>query len=270
MKRRDFVRTAAGTAAITSLAGCNSSTGTSDEEAEDVPAPVPSKELLNEGGWNEIASTNERILDRNMLGGRVHVTADTHSRYYEDAELRKEMKEKTMSHFDAPLSAFSANRIALNPSPADLPFGVGVDEVLDLITDQVLTQFESRLKKSNIENVRKQGEREISVATGGEAALNDFAADYRYSAMEIPIPGQEGERKTLSIEGGTLGINALLAVWRNGEDVMVAGGAHPAENFTKTVEKDLTDGIQVTVDLDFGLEPEEYEEELLGLIKSVE
>lgn len=269
MKRRDFVRTAAGTAAVTALAGCSTSTGTSDEAAADVPAPVPSEELLNEGGWSEVASTTERILDRDLLGGRVHVTADTHSKYYEDAALRSEMKEKTMGHFDAPLSAFSANRIALDPSPADLPFGMGVKEVLGKITEQVRTQFKSRLKDSNIENVRKTGEREISVATGGKATLTEFAAEYNYSKMEVPIPGRDGSQP-LTIESGTLEINALLAVWRNDEYVMVAGGAHPAENFTETAKKDVTDAIQVTVDLDFGLEPKQYEAELLALIKSVE
>jgi len=59
-------------------------------------------------------------------------------------------------------------------------------------------------------------------------------------------------------------------VWNAGDYVVVAGGAYPGENFATTTEKDLSEAITVTVDVDLGLAPSEYEQEVRGLMAATE
>ncbi len=49
----------------------------------------------------------------------------------------------------------------------------------------------------------------------------------------------------------------------------MAGGAYPAENFARVTEADLSDAISVTIDVDLGLTPDAYREELFELVRNV-
>lgn len=252
---------AAGTAA---LAGCTGS-GSKDGSGSGAP-PAPDEDLLGAGGWAERSTDSRRLMEREFLGGAVTVTADAETTQYEDAALRRELRERTLGGLDTSLALFSTTRIALDPNPADLPLGVGTKEILAEIRTRARDQFEATLADAGLSNVRETGERDLALASGATTTLTEFVADYEYGAMRVPLPGERAAR----IEGGTIAVAGLLAVWRDGRHVVVGGGAYPASNVVESVRTELSDAITVDVDVDLGLTPETYGEELRGLIASVE
>lgn len=268
LPRRKFLRATAGVAAAATLAGCSTSVEDSDSNPENVPAPEPSEELLHEGGWKQVGASQRRLFEEQYLGGRVSVVADAHALQYEDAALRGAVKERTLGHLDAPLSVFSASRIATSPNHRDLPAGIGSDKIIDVIRSTAEDEFTDRLEKQpQLSNVRITGDEEISTADGSETTLTKFAADFHYEPMKFPVPETD---ETLDLDSGTLEIHGMMAVWPAGETVLVAGGAYPGMNFDESGSADLSEAIELTVDVDLGLTPDEYAEELRELVKSVQ
>ena len=263
-RARRLVLAAGGAAGTASLAGCTAS-GSENGSGSGAP-PAPDEDLLGRGGWAEQSTDDRRLLEREFLGGRVTVTADAETTRYEDAALRRTLRERTLGGLDSSLALFSVARITLDPNPADLPLGVGTKEVLAEVRTRAREQFEATLADAGLSNVRETGERDLSLASGGTTTLTEFAADYEYEAMRVPLPGGKDAR----IDGGTIEVAGLLAVWRDGRHVVVGGGAHPASNVVESVRTELSDAITVDVDVDLGLTPEAYGEELRGLVASIE
>jgi hypothetical protein len=126
-------------------------------------------------------------------------------------------------------------------------------------------QLRDRLDAAGISDVEETGTDTLSVAGGHEANLIELQGNYPVSDITFPV--QEGS--TITIEGGALPIEALLAVWAADGNYLIAGGAFPAANFTRETESALSDAISVSVDVDLGLTPDAYREELLGLVTAV-
>ena len=55
----------------------------------------------------------------------------------------------------------------------------------------------------------------------------------------------------------------------DGRDAFVAGGAYPASNYEQTIQRTITEAIELTLEIDLGLSPSAYESELISLVQSV-
>lgn len=255
MKRRTFIGAAAG-AGLAGLAGCGAS-------ASPTPPQVP-EERLEEGGWKRTDAFTEEVFEREFAG--VTVTATAVTRIYDDAALAAEIEEKTLGAVQAQQASFFATRVTFDPNLADLPGGVGREELIDRTEEEARASFRARLEDAGLTNIEQSGTGTFEPATADvEGRRTDYTADFAFDAMEFPV----SEDRTVTVEGGAIGVSGTLAVWVTEEGVLVTGGAHPAENFERTVEEELSEAITVTVDMDLGLTPEEYRTELQGLMTNV-
>lgn len=260
-RTRRLLLAAGGAGATATLAGCSAlgSAGT------DAP-PELDEDLLDRGGWVEQSTDSRRLVESEFLGGRVTVTADAETTQYEDRALRRELAARTLGGLDTSLALLSVTLITLDPNPADLPMGIGAKEIMAEIRDRAREQFEGRLADAGLSNVREIGERDLSLSAGGTTTLTEFAADYEYDGMRVPLPGPNDVRT----EAGAIEVAGMLAVWFDGRHVVVGGGAYPASNVVRSVRAELSEAITVDVDVDLGLTPEAYGEELRKLVASIE
>lgn len=249
MDRRSLLGTAAGLGLV-GLAGCSTLA-----EASVSPPDVPEAEM-QDAGWTQTDSSQRTLLEESY--GPVTFTAEGYTVTYTDAALNDRIREATLGRVDGRLALFSATRIDFSPDIAELPGGVGRKEVLDEIEASARETFRSRLQDAGLADVTRTATGSFDVDTGESASLTEYEATYEVPAFEFPV--QDG--KTITIEGAGLAVRGDLAVWHHGDYGVVAGGAYAAENFARTETEDLSEAITVSVDIDLGLEPETYREEL--------
>lgn len=255
MHRRQFMAGAVATG-VASLAGCSA--------AAAVPPPRVSSQLLNEGGWERTADESGVVFERSMAG--VTLTATQHTRQYSDTELRAAIKERTLGNVDTDLNVFFATRVDFNPNIDNLPAGIGRAEIMNIVTENAKQGFRDQLTSAGLENVEETGTDTLTVDTGEEADLTTFAADFPFEGIALQVTPD----KAVRIPGTTIGIEGRMATWHHGDFVLIAGGANPAETYAETINQSLSDGIDVTVDIDMKLAPKRYATEVTNLIKSVQ
>lgn len=252
MDRRSFLASAV-TASAAALAGCTAS-------AEDVPPPEATADAFDDR-W-ELIDANGRTVFEESYGG-VTLVATEHRVTYEQRALRERTTENTLGRVDASLALFFATRIDFAPSIDSVPVAHG--EIMDRIEAESKASFEAQLREAGLEDVREVGEGTLRIDTGHDADRFEYAATAPLDGFSFDLGAGEGVE--LDLDG--LEIAGELAVWHDGEDALVAGGIHPAENLDERIEEDLTPAIDVTVEIDMGFAPEEYEEELLAIMRSV-
>lgn len=254
MNRRTFVATL-GAGTVTALAGCQTAVGS-------VAPPQVPQDALEAGGWE---LRNERIEETVFEEDYSVVTVEAvaSGRTYADAALRDQVRADTLGTVDTDLALFSATRIDMAPAVDEL--GPVQSEVQSRIQDNALAQLRSRMESAGIADVEGTGSDTLEVAGGTTADLTELAGHYPIEDIQFPVR----EDTTIEIEGADLRVEALLAVWAADGNYLVAGGAYPAENFTRETESDLSDAINVSIDVDLGLTPEAYRGELLDLVTSV-
>lgn len=254
MQRRSFMA-ALGVGALGTLAGCQTAVGA-------VAPPEVPQEALQDGGWELREETNnETVFEDNY--GPVTVEAAATSRTYADAALREQVRADTLGTVDTDLSLFSATRIDMAPSVDEL--GPVRTEVKNRIQDNARQQLRQRMEATGITDIERTGTDTIEVAGGIEADLTELSGVYPVEDIQFPVR----DDTTISVEGADLGVTALLAVWAADGNYLVAGGAYPAENFVRQTESELSDAITVSIDVDLGLTPDAYREELLELVTGV-
>lgn len=251
MKRRAFIGTA-GIAGLGVLAGCSTAVGTV------APPSVPEQTLSN-GGWEQTDRTEKTVFEESY--GPVTVTAESTTLTYSDTALAASVKGKTLDRIEGDLAIFAASHINFSPDLNNLPGDVGRKEVLAETEAAAREQFEDRMRDSGLETVTQTGEEEFRTDSGENASLTTYEAEFPVDEMTYEAGG-----KTITIDTGAIKVAGDLAVWNEGDYVVVAGGAYPAENVAKTTTEELSDAITVTVDIDLGLTPEAYREEIRGLI----
>ena len=254
MQRRTFLATV-GAGTLGTLAGCQTAVGA-------VAPPSVSQDDLDAGGWTLREKTDDETVFEEAYSF-VTVEAVATSRTYADAALREQVRTDTLGTVDTDLALFSATRVDIAPAVDEL--GPVQSEVTGRIREHAVTQLRERLEAAGISDVEETGTDTLSVAGGHEADLVELRGSYPISDITFPVK----EGTTITIEGGDLQIAALLAVWAADGNYLIAGGAYPAENFTRETESALSEAISVTVDVDLGLTPEAYREELLGLVTAV-
>lgn len=254
MDRRRFLGAAAAAGAA-GLAGCSTAVGT-------IPRPEVPQSKLDEGGWEKVGDEHRTVFEREY--GGVTVEAKAHSVTYEDAALKQEIVEKSLEQVQGQFALFSATRIDMAPSIDDLPVAKG--RILDATEESAREQFEAQMENAGLSSVEQADTGTLTVDTGEDARLTTYEATFPVPTMSFPVT----EDRTMEIEGTDLRVRGDLAVWQHGDFVLVSGGAHPGENFARDVSKELSDAIQVSVSIDLGLTPDEYEQELRGLMTAVQ
>jgi len=251
MNRRRFLG-GAGVVGLGALAGCTNALGS-------VAPPQVPDDQLSEGGWEQTDRTEETVLDESY--GPVNVTAKSTTLTFSDTALAAEVTDKTLGRIDGTLSIFAASHIDFDPDLNNLPAGVGTKEVVSEVETQARAQFEQRMRDQGLENVERVGEEEFTTDSGKSPGLATYRGEFPVGTIEFDANGE-----TFTLDVGTIEVAGDLAVWNQGEYVVVAGGAYPAENYADTVSRDLSEAISVTVDVDLGLTPGEYREEVRNLM----
>ena len=253
--RRTYLGAAAGIG-FTALSGC-----TSTATAMKRPPKVPQSKL-DDGGWKLLdESTEDPAYEQSV--GPATLTATTVTRLYEDAALRADIEEKTLGTASGQFATFFASRVTFDPNLADLP--VGGERILDAVESKARKTFESQLRDAGLEGIEQTGTGTFEVNSGTEARLTGYEAAYPFEGLSIELTPE----RTLTIAGGDVNVAGHLAVWKNDEAVLLAGGAYPAENFRREVSKSPSAAIDVDVTIDLGLTPEAYRQELFSLIRRV-
>lgn len=253
MRRRTFL--AAGAAATAAgLAGCSA--------RGSPPAPTIPQSLLDDGGWEQYNQRVETVFEQTYFG--VTVTAEAHTLEFEDVALRAEVREKTLGAIDARLAVLFASKLAISPDLSSLPVARGT--VLDEVETAARDQFRTQLSSAGLADVSRTSTGSLTVDTGESARLTEFSANYPFEGVSFPVTGEQ----SVSLPGGDIAVEGLLAVWTHGGYVLLTGGAYPAENYADSVTRSLSDAITVGVDVDLGLSPDAYRSEARALVKAVE
>lgn len=255
MRRRAFIGSAAA-AGLAGLAGCSASAAP--------PKPRVPEERLSEGGWVQTDSVSREVFESEFAG--VTVTAIAETLIYEDAALAAEVENKTLGAVSSQQAMFFATRVRFDPNLTDLPAGVGRQEIVDRTEEETRASFRQRLEDAGLTNIEQTGTGTFDPATtDATARRTDYAATFAFEDMEFPV----SDDRTVTVEGGDIGVAGLIAVWATSDSVLITGGAHPAENFTRDTKKNVSDAITVAVEIDLGLTPGAYREELTGLMANV-
>lgn len=257
MNRRDYLAAGAGVGAA-ALSGC------SFLAAAETPTPQVPEQRLDEGGWVQTGETSGTVLERSY--GPVTLQAVSHTLQFVDEALQTRVAERTLGQIEAALSVFFATRVDFSPNLDNLPAGAGQAEIVDQVKASSREQFEAQMREQGLTDIEKTGEGALDVDTGETAETVELTAVFPFEGIEFPVTEQE----SVTIPSSDIEVSALLAVWHHGDFVLVSGGAHPAQNFTTDVEDSLSEGITVSVDVDLGLQPEAYAEEMRGLVAGVQ
>lgn len=251
MDRRTFLGSA-GVAGLGALAGCSNALGT-------VAPPQVPDDKIQAGGWEQTNREETTVFKQSF--GPVKVTGKSTTLTFNDVELASEVQEKTLGRIDGTLSLFAASHINFNPDLNNLPAGVGRKEVVNTAKRAAREQFKARMREQGLENVVEVGEEEFQTDAGKTPGVTTFSAEFPVGTIEYAA-GEE----SFTVDVGSIEVAGDLAVWNEGTYVVVAGGAYPAENYASTTEQQLSEAITVTVDVDLGLTPSAYREELRGLM----
>lgn len=233
----------------------------------DVPEPVVTHESVEED-WRLVDSSDSVAFEEDV--GPVTVRALERTVVYEYVD----MAEAAADAFDAdgsPVTFFAA-RIDLRPALDQLPGGFGRDRLMEEVRAAAEAAFRSQLAGSGVSDVERTGSGETSVESGHTATTSEFVARFDIGG-DVPLP--DGGTTTID---GTAEMNARLAVWHDGTDVLISGGAHPAEPLSDVIDRSIdapVDGetlIDETVDDSDVLtaEPSRFEDAVDALIPSVE
>lgn len=267
MYRRRLLGTLAGLSAVGG-AGCTAPTGSGGGSAGVAHPSLPERRLTR-GGWTEAADPPPARVYQREFGGVGRLSATENTVIFEDAALNSRLRDETMGAFpgeNETLRLFFATRAAIN-STANLDTWPGVrDEVFDGVRAAANEEFAARLRDNGVEDVDREDDGTISVEGGHEASVTRHTGRYRYERMTVPVTADE----SLDLDGGTVDVEGIVAAWRPGDDIRLAGGAYPAETVEEELTADLTDAITVTVDVDLGLSPDRYRTELRDLVAGVE
>jgi hypothetical protein len=234
-----------------------------------VPAPEVTSDRI-EDGWRLRDESAGAIVERSY--GPVTVSALEHTRIYEYAPVAEALSE-AFGASGSPV-VFFATRIDIRPAIDALPAGIGRDRLMAEVESAAVDAFRSQLNANGIEDVEVVDEGISTVQSGHTATTwrleGEFAVD-----GEVALP----TGSTASLDE-PVPIGSRLGVWHDGTDVIVAGGAYPAESLTETVDGALPDAIDAETAIEavadaeaadaLATEPGTFDEDVSLLLISVE
>lgn len=166
-----------------------------------------------------------------------------HTLVYEDANLRAAVRAATDDALDRVWRFVFVTRLTISPPP---PPGVGTASWYPTVASEARDGFADDLRDRGFENVERHRGQRMRTESGNRARLTKFTADYRVE--------RDGNSLTLPTEG-------WVAVWADGSEFRLAGGAYPT-----TFETALTEDERQSLDST----PSTYRNELLHLLRHVE
>ncbi|MFB6234288.1 MAG: DUF6517 family protein [Halopenitus sp.] len=255
MDRRTFIGAAAGVG-LAGISGCVAS-------AQARPPEVP-ESRLEKGGWKLAREQQRKVFEREYAGQKLTATATTE--IYGDAAFRKQLAEKTLGQITEAPASFFASRVTFDPDITSLPAGIGRESIIDEIESQSRQQLKDQMKNAGVEQISQSDAGSFQVQTGEDARQTNFEGVLKFGPIEFPVD----DDRTVKIKADEITIKGHLGVWHHGDSVLVAGGAYPGENYARKVSRDVSSAVEVTVDIDLGLTPKKYRDELFGLMTRVE
>jgi hypothetical protein len=165
---------------------------------------------------------------------------------YEDATLRAAVRDATDGALDRVWRFFFATRLTVSPPP---PPGVGTASWYPTVASEARDAFADDLRERGFRDVDRHRGQRMRTRSGKRARLTKFTADY-----PVARDGDETDETSLPTEG-------FLAVWADGGEFRLAGGAHPT-SFDGALDETERDAL--------GVDPTSYRNELLELIRAVE
>jgi hypothetical protein len=246
--------------------------------ASETPPNVPA-EQLQANGWTRTNAETESV-ERQV--GPLTVTSVTTAVEYENRGLVDTLRERPVETdyrgerssdplsaydddpFGDPIWVFSAARIDLSPDVDDVPGGLGLAEVMAAVEARAAENFATEMRDAGLSDVRRTETGTLDVGTGDSATLVTFAAAYPFEAVTVDTEGGD-----VTLPGKDIDVRGQLAVWKHGDGIIVAGGAHPNENYAETVTETDDTGADITVSLDLGLDPDSYRTRTRALIREV-
>ncbi|MFB6225255.1 MAG: hypothetical protein ABEI13_02255, partial [Candidatus Paceibacteria bacterium] len=238
---------------------CSTPTGEAEESLRSLPQLNRSK--LKQGGWIKVG-TRRDSFKKEYLGGLVKIKAIQNTVIHEDKRLRRSIRQKTLGNLNQSLSIFFATQVNFSPNLADLPLNIGVAEVVNATKQRAKNQFKKQLRKRNLSNVHQTTSKTLQVNTGESADLIRYKGQYSFDKIRVPVTNN----KQLIIPSSSIDVAGWLAVWHHAKYLKEEIGE---EDFEKTIQKELTGAITVTVEIDMGLRPQKYQKELFNLMRSV-
>ncbi|MFW6317050.1 MAG: hypothetical protein ACOC06_01095 [Halorubrum sp.] len=253
---------AAASAATVALAGC---LGTRDGP---VPEPTVTSDRIDDG-WRLLDESERTVFEQTY--GPVTVRALERTLIYEYVSVADALDE-TFGASGSPV-VFFATRIDLRPALDGLPGGVGRDRVMAEVETAAVDAFRAQLRDAGIENLEAVDEGTTTVTGGHAATAWRFEGEF---ALEGEVSLSDGSTTTVD---EPVGVTARLAVWHDGTDVLVAGGAFPSEAVTEVIGDAVSgpvDGETLVESLAgaesaeaLSTDPAAFDEELSALIVSV-
>ena len=259
LSRRRLLASAAAIGTV-GLAGC---LGTREGE---VPAPVVTNPRIDDG-WRLVEEMSETVFSQDV--GPVTVEAHARSVVYEYASVADALAE-ALDGSGSPVLFFTV-RIDLRPAVDGLPFGLGRTQLMEEIEPAAAEAFRQLLRDGGIENVQTAATSVIDVDAGHTATEFLFTGHF-------PVSGNLNLGSGLSESiADEFEIESRLAIWHDGTDVLLAGGAYPTEPLDGVFESAIGDaavslaelvgdGYSVTLAQD----PGTYAEDIELLLRSVE
>lgn len=252
MNRRRFL--ASSSLGIASLAGCTAS-------AQELSPPEVTADAIAERRWRLSNEATRTVFEQSFAGQSI--TAREYTRLYEERAVRERLSAETGGLVDAPIVAFFAARVDFSPKIDTVPGAKG--RIMSRVVDESKEGFESRLEAGGMQRMAVVDERTLETETGHDADLFVYEAGFPMDAIDFDLPNGE----SLGLDMDDVRISGLLACWHDGEDALVAGGVYPSEPVERQAISEFPGAIGVTVELDFGLEPERYAAECESLVRSV-
>lgn len=214
---------AAGVAAgVVATAGC---LGTRDGE---VPEPVVTDGSIDED-WRLVDTSDSVAFEEDF--GPVTVSALERTVVYEYVDMAEAVAE-TFDADGSPVTFFAA-RIDLRPALDGLPGGFGRDRLMTEVRTAAEAAFRAQLSESGVSDVERVDSGEMTVDGGHTATTSEFIARFGID-WDVPLP--DGSTTTID---DTAEMTARLAVWHDGTDVLISGGAHPAEPLSDVIDRSI-------------------------------
>ena len=239
------------------------------------PRPVLPTDRMEADGWVETGGEGAPVTE--MRVGPLTITTLANTVQYGNRGLLDAVRQRDVTvegagqtvtrslaeaapeALDQYLAIFVASRIDLGPDVDDLPLGIGRAEVMDQARAAAQTSFERTMADAGLQGISRTGSGTLAVDTGETAMLDRYRADFPFAGGTVSALGQEFDVPSTALE-----MAGYLAVWHHGDWIMVAAGAHPAANYSDSVERELDGGGTATVSLDLGLAPADYRDQILG------
>lgn len=233
------------------------------EGADLDPPPVPREEMAAD--WERFDVETGTIFASNLL--LTDVTGYKHIEKYEHRTLRDTVSELTLDRFpedeETPLMAFFTARIAIRPNVASVPLLRRA--IHGRAAAAIKEQFEADLTDNGLTDIEEGDPGNLDLDPEQFIDLTRYEASFPAPTTEVDLV----DDKTLMIDPGEMAVEGALAVWEAEGDLLIAGGAYPAQDFASSIHEQVTDAVGVTLDIELGLEPDAYEATIVGIIESM-